>query len=251
MSETTHLPFFVDRQSPTPLYYQLKEQLALLIRNGTYPPGSRLPSEAELVRQLEVSRGTVRQAIDLLVNEGRLEREQGRGTFVRKSPPSLRMAQRFTSFAEDMREMNVLFTTRVLEKKIVRAQGRLLGKLNVTLNERLIYLERLGEVEGEPFVLGFTYLPYALCPGLLEQDLTDSSLYELLEQEYGLRLARAERTLEAASADEHEAELLHIRRGAPIHFMHNLAYLDDGRPIEYSRLRFRGDRSRITFEVLR
>ncbi len=251
MSHEPEFPISVDRESPTPLYYQLKEQLALLIRNGTYRPGSRLPSEAELVRQLEVSRGTVRQAIDLLVNEGRLEREQGRGTYVRQSPPSLRMAQRFTSFAEDMREMNVVFTTRVLDKKIVPAKGRLIDKLNVSTNEKLIYLERLGDIEGEPFVLGFTYLPYARCPGLLDEELTDSSLYAVLEQKYGLRLARAERTLEAAIADEHEAELLQIQRGAPIHFMHNLAYLDDGQPIEYSRLRFRGDRSRITFEVLR
>ncbi len=201
--------------------------------------------------QLQVSRGTVRQAIDLLVNEGRLSREQGRGTYIRESPPALRLAQRFTSFAEDMREMNIVFTTRVLEKKIVRAKGRLTSKLNVKVNEELLYLERLGEVEGEPFVLAFTYLPHALCPGLLEERLMNSSLYELLDQKYGLCLARAKRTLEAAIADQYEAELLGIQPGAPIHFMHSLAYLDDGRPVEYSRLRFRGDRSRIMFEVLR
>jgi len=245
------LPFSLDRHSPTPLYYQLKEQLALLIRNGTYPPGRRLPSESEFVAQLGVSRGTVRQAIDHLVNEGRLKRDQGRGTFVQASPPSLHMAQRFTSFAEDMREMNVMFSTKVLDKKIIPASGRLVSKLNLQLNDEVIYLERLGEVEGEPFVLAFSYLPRQFCPDLLDRDLGNQSLYELIEQSYGLRLVRAVRTLESASADKHEARLLGIKRGAPIHFMHNLAYLDDGRPIEYSRLRFRGDRSRITFEVQR
>ena len=106
-------------------------------------------------------------------------------------------------------------------------------------------------MEGEPFVLAFTYLSEALCPGLLAKDLINRPLYDVLEQDYGLRLARATRTLEASSADEHEAKLLGIPLGAPIHFLHSLAYLEDGRPIEYSRLRFRGDRSRISFEVKR
>ncbi|MFQ5578808.1 MAG: GntR family transcriptional regulator, partial [Anaerolineae bacterium] len=85
----------------------------------------------------------------------------------------------------------------------------------------------------------------------LNKNLTDRPLYEVLEGEYGLHLARATRTLEASLADKYEAKLLKISQGSPIHFMHSLAYLDNGRPIEYSRLRFRGDRNRITFEVKR
>jgi len=115
----------------------------------------------------------------------------------------------------------------------------------------VFYLKRLGEVEQEPFVLAFTYLSEALCPGLLAKDLINRPLYDVLEQDYGLRLAKATRTLEASTADEHEAKLLRIPLGAPIHFLHSLAFLEDGRPIEYSRLRFRGDRSRISFEVTR
>ena len=245
------LPFIIDRNSPTPLYYQLKEELALLIRNGTYPAGSKLPPELAISQELGLSRGTVRQAIGSLVNEGRLHRVQGHGTYVSKSPPALRLAQHFTSFAEDMREIDVLFSTRLLSQESMPARGRLLTKLNLSHGDDVFYLKRLGEVEGEPFVLAFTYLSEALCPGLLAKDLINRPLYEVLEQDYGLRLARATRTLEASSADEHEAKLLGIPLGAPIHFLHSLAYLEDGRPIEYSRLRFRGDRSRISFEVKR
>ncbi len=245
------LPLIVDKDSPTPLYYQLKEQLALLIRNGTFPAGSKLPSETRISQELGLSRGTVRQAFTALVNEGRLYRVQGQGTFVSQSPPALSLVRRFTSFAEDMREMDVLFATRVLDRNVIPARGRLLTKLNLTHEDRVLYMERLGEVEGEPFVVAFTYLAEKLCPGLLERDLENRTLYEILEEDYGLHLARATRTLEASTADEYEAELLGIPVGAPIHFMHNLSYLEDGRPIEYSRLRFRGDRSRITFEVER
>ena len=247
-----HFPFSVDKTSPTPIYYQLKEQLALLIRNGTYQVGGQLPSEVAISQQLGISRGTVRQAINALVAEGRLHRVRGRGTFVTEPPATmLHLAQRFTSFAEDMRERNVPFSTRVLAGKVMPAEGRLLTKLALSYGDNVTYLERLGSIEGEPFVLAFTYLPEALSPGLLEKDLTDRPLYEVLEGDYGLRLTHANRTLEASRADEYEAQLLQVPEGSPIHFMHSLAYLDDGRPAEYSRLRFRGDRSRITFEVRR
>jgi len=245
------LPFVIDKNSPTPLYYQLKEELALLIRNGTYPAGGKLPAELKISQELGLSRGTVRQAISSLVNEGRLHRVQGQGTYVSKSPPALRLAQHFTSFAEDMREISALFTTRILLKESIPARGRLLTKLNLSHGDNVFYLKRLGEVEGEPFVLALTYLAESLCPGLLDKNLTSRPLYDILEQDYGLRLAKATRTLEASTADEHEAKLLRIPIGAPIHFLHSLAFLEDGHPVEYSRLRFRGDRSRIAFEVER
>jgi GntR family transcriptional regulator len=245
------IPLSLDKDSPTPIYYQLKEQLALLIRDGTFPTHSQLPTELAISQELGISRGTVRQAINSLVTEGRLHRVQGRGTFVSEPTTALHLAQRFTSFAEDMRDKNIPFTSKVLTGRILPAEGRLLSKLNLNYGDKVVYLERLGGVNTEPFLLAVTYLPEALCPGLLDRELTDRSLYEILEGDYGYHLARANRTLEASQADEHEANLLKVSIGSPIHFMHSLAYLDDGRPIEYSRLRFRGDKSRITFEVKR
>jgi GntR family transcriptional regulator len=246
------LPITIDRDNPTPIYYQLKEQLALLIRNGSLEVNAQLPSEPELGDMLGISRGTVRQAIDALVGEGRLKRVHGVGTFVTEPPhTSLFITQRFTSFAEDLREMNVPFSTEVIAQRRIQAEGRLVTKLQIAHSDSVLYLERLGCAEEEPFVISFTYLPEALCPGLFDRNLADRPLYDVLEKDYGLRLARAERTLEASVADDFEARLLKIPVGAPIHFMHSLAYLDDGRPVEYSRLRFRGDKSRINFEVRR
>lgn len=246
------LPIDIDRNNPTPIYYQLKEQLALLIRNGTFEVGAQLPSEPEVSDALGISRGTVRQAINALVNEGRLRRVQGVGTFVTEPPQaSLHITQRFTSFAEDMRELNVPFSTQVIMQRHIKAEGRLVTKLQIAHGDDVLYLERLGSIEDQPFVLAFTYLPAALCPDLFDKNLGEEALYDVLQQDYGLRLARAERTLEASAADEYEAKLLEVPVGSPIHFMHSLAYLEDGRPAEYSRLRFRGDKSRINFEVRR
>jgi GntR family transcriptional regulator len=246
------LPIHIDRGNPTPIYYQIKEQLALLIRDGRLEVNAQLPSEPELSEGLGISRGTVRQAIDALVGEGRLRRVHGVGTFVTEPPhTSLFITQRFTSFAEDMREMNVPFSTRVIAQRRVQAEGRLVTKLRVAPGENVLHLERLGYAEQQPFVISFTYIPEVLCPDLFEKNLNDHLLYDVLERDYGLRLARAERTLEASVADDYEATLLEIPVGSPIHFMHSLAYLDDGRPVEYSRLRFRGDKSHVHFEVRR
>lgn len=247
-----NLPLLVDKKSPIPIYYQLKEQLALLIRDGTFPVGSRLPSELQISSELGISRGTVRQAINALVSEGRLERMQGRGTYVTHPPSAvLHLSELPFSFAEEMRQRHVPFTSQILSRETMPAEGRLLTKLKIEKGERVSYLESLGSVEGEPFVLAFAYLPETLCPGLLEMDLEARPLYEILEAEFGHRLARATRTIEASVADEYEAGLLQIPMGSPIHFIHSLTYLQDGRTIEYARLRYRGDRSRITLEVVR
>jgi len=225
--------------------------LALLVRNDTFPVGSQLPPETVISEQLGVSRGTVRQAINALVAEGRLKRTRGRGTFVTEPSTALHLVQYFASFTEDMQARNIPFSSRVLAKKLIPAEGRLATKLGVKPGEDVYYLERLGGMNDEPFVLAFSYLPAALCPALLDRDLADKSLYSVLEDDYDLQLGRDSRTLEAAQADEYEAELLDIPQGSPSHFMQSLAYLKDGRPIEYSRLRFRGDRSQVSFEVKR
>jgi GntR family transcriptional regulator len=115
----------------------------------------------------------------------------------------------------------------------------------------VIVIERLRFVQGEPIVLVTTYLPYALCPKVLDEDLSRQSLYALLEQEYGLVIARGRRTLEAVPANEYEAPLLQVEKGAPLVLLDSVSYLDDGTPIEYYHALHRGDRSRFEVELIR
>jgi GntR family transcriptional regulator len=242
----------IDKESPLPLYCQLKDWLRELVGSGVLDIDDQVPPELMLCEELGLSRGTVRQAINELVNEGLLYRVQGHGTFVSGPKVEHSLGQRFTSLAEDMREHAIPFQSEVLGCKLLQAgERRATSKLQLSPSEQVVFLERLGRVEGEPIVLALTYLPAALCPGLLEEDLTDRSLYQVLEQKYGLKLDRAIRTLELAPADEYEAQWLNIQKGDPIHLMRTVAYLKGGRPIEYSKLRFRGDRSSFMFEVHR
>jgi GntR family transcriptional regulator len=115
----------------------------------------------------------------------------------------------------------------------------------------VIEIERVRSVLNEPIVLVTTYLPYDLCPALLQEDLTNQSLYRLLESKYNLRIERGRRTIEAVAANDREAQLLKVRKNAPLVLLDSVSYLGDGRPIEYFHALHRGDRARFEVEPVR
>jgi GntR family transcriptional regulator len=139
----------------------------------------------------------------------------------------------------------------VLKQQVRPADAQVAARLNLRAGARIVEIERLRFVQDEPVVLTTTFLPHALVPGLEEADLTHRSLYEYLEAECGLALARGQRTIEAVAADARQARLLRVRKGAPLVFLQSVSYLADGRPIEYYLALHRGDRSRFEVELLR
>lgn len=245
------LPGKIDKDSPIPYYHQLKELLRHRIQAGVWPPGSQLPTEAEICRMFGVSRTTVRQALSELLHEGLIRRERGRGTFVNKPKIRERLVERLTGFYQDMVAQGLKPQTQVLKKGIVPAPGWLAEVLETKPGASLIHIQRLRMVNDEPILLVDTYIPRDLAPTLLEQDLENQSLYALLENRFGLRLARGRRYIEAVAATAKEAQLLKVRRGAPLLFLRSVTYLRDGRPLEYFEAKHRGDRSRFEVELIR
>ena len=239
----------IDRESKVPLYHQLKDWIVSQIEGGELDPGSQIPSELILCSSLGMSRTTVREALNQLVAEGWLYRVRGIGTFVRDSQVEPSIVKRLASFAEDMQEQHIPYTSKLLSREIVPASLRLAASLQIAPGADTVYLERLGSTEGEPLVLADTYLPRELVLDIVNRDLTDRSLYDLLEQAYGLVVTKARRTLQPALADSYEAEMLHVSPGDPIHLIKSVSYLASGCPVEYSKLRFRGDRSRFVFTL--
>jgi len=241
----------IDRASPVPLHIQLKQALKDQILGGSWKAGDLVPGEPDLCREFRVSRTTVRQALAGLAYEGLVVRERGRGTFV--APPKLteRAAERLSGFYEDMAILGHPPVSRVLRQEIVPASEQVAARLNLKTGGRVVEIERLRLVQGEPVVLTTTRVPHKLCPGLEAADLTHRSLYEYLETECGLTLARGRRTIEAVAADARQARLLRTRRGAPLAFLESVSYLDDGRPVEYYLAWHRGDRSRFEVELFR
>lgn len=241
----------IDHDSPVPYYYQLEEWFREQLANGALQPGQQVPSEAELCQAFRVSRTVVRQALDDLVNEGLLYRRKGKGTFVAKPKIRESLVQKLTGFYQDMVDRGFTPVTRVLEQTVVPASKLLAERLSIPTGEQVIKIDRLRFINNEPLVFVTTYIPYAMCPGLLHEDLTNQSLYAVLEEKYGLEIVRGRRTLEAVAASEQDAALLEISPGAPIVLLKSVSYLRDGRPVEYYEAKHRGDRSQFEVELIR
>lgn len=241
----------VDKHNPIPYYVQLKEALRERIRRGDWKPGDRLPGEMELCQTFDVSRTVIRQAFQELTSEGLIVRRKGKGTFVAERKIGERLIQRLTGFHQDMLDQGYTPVSRVLKQRVVPANQKVADYLSLALGAPVIEIERLRFVGEEPIVLVTTYVPYSACPKLAQADLTDRSLYQFLEDECGLVIARGRRTIEAVPANKHEAELLQVEIKAPLILLDSVSYLADGTPIEYYHALHRGNRARFEVELIR
>ncbi len=238
----------VDRSTPIPLYYQLKQWLSERILSGDFAAGGRIPAEAELCGRFGLSRGVVRQAISELRYEGLVSSERGRGTFVSVPKTADGLMSGLGGLADDARLRGREVDSTVLLLREAPAGADVARRLQLDPGDAVVELERLRAIGGEPIVLVISYLPAALVPGLVAHDLNGSaSLYQILRERYALPLVSSVRRVEATLADTREAHLLRIQRGAALLVLRSVSFTVGGRPFEYFIARHRGDRS--TFEV--
>jgi GntR family transcriptional regulator len=240
----------VDRDSPVPLYYQLRAALLNLIKEGRIKEGEPIPTERELGDKFQVSRITVRRAIDELVREGYLTTHQGKGTFAAR-PKIQRHMTHMKSFSEEMAEEGHRPGSQLLSLRHEKAAGFVASALHVSDDEWVWVVERLRLADGEPICLSWAYLnlppPVTLTPFELEQQV---SLWSILEKK-GITLTRSEETIQAVSAGEREADLLHVAPGAPLLLVEGVVYSDQDVPIEYHKILNRGDRYTYSVRTVR
>ena len=239
------------RPSFRPLYEQIKILLTQSLVAGEWKPGESIPSELDLARRYQVSQGTVRKAIDELAAEHILVRRQGKGTFVAPPKVSEFVAQSLTSLHEDLSARGERLQTKVLRLEVEPVTAHVAERLELAESERIVLLERVRYLRGEPLVVTTAYMPHALCAPILDLDTSDRSLFETYERELGLNLHRGTRAIEASTASAEIAEHLGTTEGAPVLVFSGVTYLDDGRPVEYFVGVHRGDRSRFETELFR
>lgn len=239
----------INKNTPVPMYYQLKKIILDMIKSGNLKPGDMIPTELELSEMFGISRTTTRQALLELVMEGQLYRVKSKGTFVAEK----RVIQDFTNVIRAshnlLQSQNVRTTTKVLELTTVKAKELVSKMLQIEEGEEVIHLSRLRFVNDEPNVLADAYLPMS-CKDMLDMDMNKTGLYQFLDMRKETTPARAVRELESISADESEAELLQIGVGDPIQLTTSVTYTKDDKPIEYSIAKFRGDRNVFRCEVV-
>jgi len=229
------------------MYAQLKEIIISAIVRGDLKPGDQLPSQRVLCEQHEMSHMTVRRALDELMNEGAIYAIPGKGIYVSAHKEYLESGP-LVGFTEDMARRGMIASSHVLEAEIIGASTVLAKVLAVAVGAPLVYLRRLRLANGEPMALQTTYLPHALCPGLLDHDLARVSLFAVLRQVYGLHLTHGATTVEATLADEEDVELFGVTLPAALLVTEQITYLDTGVAIEFVRTTYRGDRYRMRLQ---
>jgi len=230
-----------------PKYYVLKTYLLELTR--TKPPGTPVPSERILAEDFSTSRTTVRQALQELVGEGRLQRLQGKGTFVAR--PKIAQPLVLSSYTEDMQRRGAKPSSRLLELTTEPADDEVAERLAVEPGTPLVRVERLRLTDGEPMALEQSRLSAERFPGLEAHLERYGSLYAALREEYGVEPAEAEETIETGAASPTEAALLGTETGLPLLLLGRQTFDGQGRPFEYVRAIYRGDRFKLVARLSR
>jgi len=238
----------LDKNSPIPLYYQLRALLERQIHAGTWKPNDRIPPEDELALRYGVSKITVREALKLLSAAGLVRREQGRGTFV--NAPRLTQGPRaLTCFTGEMKQSGLRAYSRVLEASVISCGADLAAHLRIQSGEQVFCLKRVRYANDEAMGIQTACLPLNLVPGIQAEDFTTGSLYQVVQRRYGLKPAGARETHFAVALEADDARELGVKAGAPALAAERLTVLADGRPLEYVVSIMRGDRYRIILNL--
>jgi GntR family transcriptional regulator len=231
-----------------PLYQRLRDHLAGRIAAQDWKAGDLIPSEAELSATHGISVGTVRKAIDCLVAEGLLDRQQGRGTYVRRA--RFNALFRFFRFHTESGERKVP-ESRILQLKVVPAPSAVASALQLPEGEPVISLSRLRLIDGAPLLSEEIWLQQSRFAGMLdiEPSAFGDLLYPLYEARCGQVVASADETLTVEIANAMQARLLGRNDGEPLIVIERLAYDPERRPIEWRRSRGPADRFRYHAEI--
>lgn len=219
-----------------PLYLQVEATLKEMIEDTVYSLGEQIPSERELSDQLGVSRMTVRRAIQNLIWHGLLERRSTSGTYVRQPQVLRGMGKEKTmGLTQLLKQEGTIAGSKLVSFEVKRAPLKIAEKLNLRLGSLVAVLRRLRMVDGQPFCVETSYLPYEFVPGLKADDFTkaDVSLYAIMQDNYGIRFDKNDETLKISFATLEEAELLEIQEGDPVLLLRSVVMDDTDRCVEY------------------
>ena len=232
------------------LYAEVEETIAAEIARGDYRPGDQLPTEDALLERFQVSRITVRRAIQNLVSRGMLEIRRGLGTFV-LSPRIEAELTKLTGFVEDMNAAGRKATARVVSQGIVAASARVAERLQLAKGTKVMQIKRVRLADGTPISFDETYLPLPLGKKIVHNDLRLHPIFTLLEEEYGVPLVEADYELEAVIAGKAVADALQVRVGSPVFQIERTSRTTGNQPVDYEILFYRGDLVRFVTKLLR
>lgn len=241
----------LDKATPIPLYFQLKQIILSEIENGTYPIGSSIPTELEIQNRFNISRSTIRQAISDLISDGYLERHGRTGTYVtapnkNNAPTNIRS---FEPFYRQVQKTGKTARTEIIELKIITASDQEAKWLEILPESKVIYLLRRRFADNVPIVYLKNYMPYSLCSHILDHDFEKESLYETLSQSPETTPYYVNNKISARSATEMDKKMLDLPFGAPVLSCHTISRTQNNLLVDYAYSNYNGELCHYEFDV--
>ncbi|WP_440897687.1 GntR family transcriptional regulator [Amphibacillus sp. Q70] len=233
-----------------PLYVQLKNYLLRHIE-GNLKPNEQIPSENSLIEMFNVSRTTVRKALDELTAEGVLYKKQGIGTFVKFIKNNHKLGD-YTGFTQKMKKMGCEIQYNLISKEVMNANNAIASRLKLNQDEKVFHIERIGIRDGVPLNLTYSYIPYEKVKGIEDYDFAKASLYQVLKKVFNIEIVRTTKDIEAIATDYNIAKKLEIAEGWPVlrfnGYVHGISGCSEEFPIEYFRTYYRTDNTKFYIE---
>jgi GntR family transcriptional regulator len=225
-------------------YQKIADDIRKDIMKGKYLPGAQLALEKEMCQQYGVSRITVKRAVDELVTAGLVVKRRGSGTFVKsiedEAVKELSSAHQFEGFSQSYKGHEV--RTEIIKFDITNPSEDVASKLQMTTEDFIYDIVRLRCADGEPIVIEYTKMPIQLIPGI-KRDILEKSIYGYIRDTLHLHIQSAHRIVRALMPTPREKKLLGIDMSMPVLEVEQVAFLDDGRPFEYSISHHRADKA--------
>ncbi|MGF7058252.1 GntR family transcriptional regulator [Brassicibacter mesophilus] len=230
----------IDKHNRIPLYYQLMDIIIEEIETGNLKENDKLQSERELCNKYDISRATVRQAIQELEKERYIYKEHGKGTFV--APKTFNQdLLKFYSFTEEMKKLGKKPSSQVTNFQIVQCDEKLSRELNIDLDQLVYKFTRLRLADNVPMMIETTLVPYDRFPGIKKEDLEETPMYDIFTKKFNAVITKAEENFRAVQTREEEARLLNVNCDIPSLLIERITYEKD-QIIEYTKSIARGDK---------
>jgi GntR family transcriptional regulator len=231
-------------QSYQSIHRRIIETLTLEIKDGRLRPHDCLPSDKELCERWQASRSTVRKAMDQLADRGIIYRVPGKGSFVAFRKISHPTSQ-LLSFSEKMKAQGLEVETKLIQQTTVEPDGDIASMLRLSSRDRVLMIQRLRIVLGEPMALQTSYIPKSIGWNLMGEDLASTSLNQLMHEKCNIFLSRSDVWIEAPILSRKEKKLLGSQSMPLFLALVSLTYDQNNNPVRFSRGVFRGDRVRL------
>ncbi len=232
-----------------PIYEQLANFIRFQIRTNIFKSGEKMLPENDLCDVLNISRTTVRQAMEILVEEGLIIRYRRKGSFVADSKMK-RPINNLYNFTENMKEINAIPSSIVLEQRVITATNKLSNILQLPPSSKeVFYLERIRCANDKPILIEKTSIPYYLCPDIEKVDFAHTSLYSILNDNYSLNLYHATEVIAAILIREEEAKLLRCHKKDAGYKITRISHLNVGTVCEYTTSVTRADMCEFQLEL--